>query len=169
MQRTGSREAFEIGKAASIAQALVAIPTTAIEAYKSLAGIPVVGPGLGAAAAAAAVAAGTANVNRIRSTKFQAFADGGLVQGGIAGQDSVPALLTPGEVVVPERDFRSINFNNDRQISLLTDIRSLLTDRPDNFVEETEPPAPIEVNLVLNDEILANQILELNRDNQRIA
>jgi len=112
LQRTGSREAFEIGKAASIAQALVSIPATAIEAYKSLAGIPGVGPALGAAAAAAAVAAGTANVNRIRSTQFQAFADGGLVEGGIPGQDSVPALLTPGEVVVPERDFKSLNVAN---------------------------------------------------------
>jgi len=108
LQYSGSKQAFEIGKAASIAQALVSIPSTAIKAYESLAGIPVVGPALGAAAAAAAVVAGTARVNQIRATKFQAFAQGGLVEGGIKGVDSVPALLTPGEVVVPQKNFKDI-------------------------------------------------------------
>lgn len=34
---------------------------------------------------------------------FKKFAAGGVVTGGIPGQDSVPALLTPGEVVVPNK------------------------------------------------------------------
>lgn len=33
----------------------------------------------------------------------QRFANGGVVTGGIPGQDSVPALLTPGEVVIPNK------------------------------------------------------------------
>lgn len=44
LTKSKSREAFELGKAAAIAQALISIPVTAIDAYKSLAGIPVVGP-----------------------------------------------------------------------------------------------------------------------------
>jgi chemotaxis protein histidine kinase CheA len=126
IQRTGSKEAFEIGKAASIAQALVSIPSTAIKAYESLAGIPYVGPALGAAAAAAAIAAGTARINQIRSTKFQAFADGGLVEGGIKGVDSVPAMLTPGEVVVPEKSFADLRFNNEQQVFETRAVRSTL-------------------------------------------
>ena len=106
LQRSKNREAFEIGKAAAIAQALVAIPITAIEAYKSLAGIPYVGPALGIAAAAAAVAAGTARVNEIRSQRF-AFAEGGIVP-GVGNKDTVPALLTPGEVVVPKSNFEDL-------------------------------------------------------------
>ena len=42
--------------------------TGAINAYKSMAGIPIVGPGLGVTAAAAVTAAGIANINKIKST-----------------------------------------------------------------------------------------------------
>ncbi len=39
----------------------------------------------------------------IITIKKQKFAHGGLVTGGIPGVDSVPALLTPGEAVIPKR------------------------------------------------------------------
>ena len=175
LQYTGSRQAFEIGKAAAIAQALVSIPTTAIEAYKSLAGIPVVGPGLGAAAAAAAVVAGTARVNQIKSTKFTAFADGGEVTGGIPGLDSVPALLTPGEVVAPKKNFKDLEMGNDETVSVLKSINdsietliSLQTQISETGADEAER-APIMVELTLDGEVLASRILELNQDNARIA
>ena len=102
-----NRQAFELGKAAAIAQAGIAIPLTAIEAYKSLAGIPLVGPALGIAAAAAATATGLSNIERIRSTKFTGFSEGGVVP-GVGNKDTVPALLTPNEVVVPEKNFADL-------------------------------------------------------------
>lgn len=108
LQKSGNQDAFRVGKAAAIAQAGIAIPTTAIEAYKSLAGIPIVGPALGAAAAVAAVAAGVAQLNQIKSQTFTAFEEGGVVPGNRNRIDSVPALLTPGEVVVPEKNFQEI-------------------------------------------------------------
>lgn len=37
-----------------------------------------------------------------------ALADGGLVTGGQRGKDSVPAMLMPGELVVPERNFDDV-------------------------------------------------------------
>jgi tape measure domain-containing protein len=103
LMKSKNREAFEIGKAAAIAQALVAIPATAIDAYKSLAGVPLVGPALGAAAAAAAVVAGMEQVRTIQSQRL-ALAEGGIVP-GVGNKDTVPALLTPGEVVVPKKNF----------------------------------------------------------------
>lgn len=103
LMKSKNREAFEIGKAAAIAQALVSIPATAIEAYKSLAGVPLVGPALGAAAAAAAVFAGYEQVKNIQNTRL-AMAEGGMVPGQ-GNRDTVPALLTPGEVVVPKKNF----------------------------------------------------------------
>lgn len=109
LTKSKSREAFELGKAAAIAQALISIPVTAIDAYKSLAGIPVVGPALGAIAAAAAVATGTARLNEIRSQRF-AFAEGGIVP-GVGNKDTVPALLTPGEVVIPKSNFEDLQKN----------------------------------------------------------
>jgi hypothetical protein len=65
-----SRKGFEMWKAASTAQAIVDTISSAVASYKAMAGIPYVGPYLGAAAAAAALAAGYANVRKIQSTKF---------------------------------------------------------------------------------------------------
>jgi tape measure domain-containing protein len=123
LMKSKNREAFEVGKAAAIAQALVTIPATAIEAYKSLAGIPLVGPGLGAAAAAAAVVTGMEQVRSIQSQRL-AFAEGGLVP-GVGNRDTVPALLTPGEVVVPKNNYNDLKDSfvrgavNDDQVMLL--------------------------------------------------
>ena len=67
------KKAFEIQKAVSIAQTLISTAQSAIDSYKSLSGIPVVGPALGFAASAAAVTAGLAQVKQIKDQKF----DGG--------------------------------------------------------------------------------------------
>ena len=58
----------ELGKAAAIAQTTIDTYKAAQSAYAALAGIPTVGPVLGAIAAAAAVASGIANVKKITST-----------------------------------------------------------------------------------------------------
>ena len=57
------------GKAAAIGAATISTYQSATDSYKSLAGIPIIGPALGFAAAGAAIAAGVANVKRITSTK----------------------------------------------------------------------------------------------------
>ena len=56
------------GKAAATFQATIDTVSAAISAYKAMAGIPIVGPILGALASAAALAAGYANVKKINST-----------------------------------------------------------------------------------------------------
>ena len=66
-----AKKAFEIQKAANIANATIDTYKAATGAYASLSGIPVVGPVLGAAAAAAAIAAGLVNVKNIASQKFE--------------------------------------------------------------------------------------------------
>lgn len=58
-------EGTAIGKAAAVAQTTISTYQAATSAYSALAGIPIVGPGLGIAAAAAAVASGLANVKQI--------------------------------------------------------------------------------------------------------
>lgn len=65
------KKAFEVQKAANIANAIVDTYASATSAYKSLAGIPGVGPVLGGLAAGAAIAAGLANVRAIEATTFQ--------------------------------------------------------------------------------------------------
>ena len=77
LMQSENKRMFEIGKAAAVSQAVIDTIASAQAAYKSLAGVPVVGPALGAAAAGAAVLAGVARVGQINSTSF--------------GQKSVPA------------------------------------------------------------------------------
>lgn len=88
-QDKDTERGFKLWKASAMAQGYVDTFSAAIGAYKSMVGIPVVGPGLAVAAAAAAMAAGIANIARISATKFEKKATGGLltgpshVQGGI--------------------------------------------------------------------------------------
>jgi len=104
LQKSGNSKIAAIGKAAAVAQALVNTYQAANAAYAAMAGIPYVGPALGAAAAAAAVVAGLANVAQIRATPTGGYMDGGLVQGaGGSRTDSILAgnkKLSNGEFVV---------------------------------------------------------------------
>ena len=83
----------------AIKQISAAAATAAAEAFKSQAGIPIVGPLIGAATAGIVFAAVSAFKSR--------FAMGGLVTGGIPGQDSVPALLQRGERVLNPQQARA--------------------------------------------------------------
>ena len=85
MMNSENRKAFEMGKAAATANAVIDTYRAATGAYAAMAGIPVVGPALGAAAAAAAVVAGMANVQSIQSASFG---------GGGGGRGAVPASVT---------------------------------------------------------------------------
>lgn len=93
LRNSHSKKAFEVGKAAALAQAGMNTFLAATAAYSSLAGIPLVGPVLGAAAAAAAIAAGVVNMQKISSQKFE----GGQ---GDEGMDTVPQALTGKSFVV---------------------------------------------------------------------
>lgn len=92
--KTAFGEASATYKAFAIAQATIATYTSAIEAYKSTAAIPVVGPFLAPVAAATAVAAGLANIAKIRSAREQ----GGQLS---AGQASTIAERGKPEVIMP--------------------------------------------------------------------
>jgi len=116
---------FEKQKKVQIANAIIGTIQGAVQAFTSLASIPVVGPVLGGIAAAAALVAGYANVQKIKDTQYEGagagaggsggggagaappppppsmFAEGGLVTGpGTAVSDSIPARLSNGESVI---------------------------------------------------------------------
>lgn len=71
-------------KALAIAETTISTLTGAIDAYKSMSGIPYVGPVLGAIAAAAVTAAGIANIAKIKSTNTSG-----------SGSSSIAAPATP--------------------------------------------------------------------------
>jgi hypothetical protein len=93
--RKQQKIAFDIQKAANIANATIDTYKAAQAAYASLSGVPVIGPVLGAAAAGAAVTAGLINVKKIASTKFDSGGGGGgggsEGGGGGGGGGSAPA------------------------------------------------------------------------------
>jgi hypothetical protein len=70
------KKAFERSKKIQAAQALISTYESAVQAYKSLSGIPLVGPVLGGLAAVAAVKAGLNNVQKIKAQTFQGSGGG---------------------------------------------------------------------------------------------
>lgn len=106
MQQSKNNTLKSIGKAAGLTQLGIETAQTAMSAYSAMAGIPIVGPALGAAAAAAVIAYGAE-----RASAILAANEGGMVPnipGAIRGTDSVPASLTPGELVVPAQNFEEV-------------------------------------------------------------
>lgn len=85
LQNHHNKRIAKVGQVAAIAQATMDTYASAVSSYKAMAGIPIVGPALGAAAAAAAVIAGLENVRRIKSTPVGT----GYMQGGYTGGSSV--------------------------------------------------------------------------------
>jgi hypothetical protein len=108
------------GKAIAIAGTTIDTYQSATKAYKSLVGIPIVGPALAAVAAGVAIAGGLMNVKKILSVQVPTgagsggsgggaaprpsaskFASGGYVSGAGTGvSDSIPAMLSNGESVI---------------------------------------------------------------------
>lgn len=87
-------EESKVGKGFATAQALIDTYSAANSAYSAMAGIPVVGPALGAAAAAAAIAAGIANVKKIWEVDETSGASASSASASIA----VPAALNTAPV-----------------------------------------------------------------------
>jgi len=90
--RKSAEKAFKIQKGVQIATAGIDTFKSATAAFSSLAGIPVVGPALGAAAAAAAVAAGLLNIKKIAATKFDPGGGGGAP--GAPAKPNMPEVPT---------------------------------------------------------------------------
>jgi hypothetical protein len=81
-----------LGKAASIAETAIHTYQSATAAYKSMAGIPIVGPVLGGIAAAAAIKSGLDNVKRITAIQVPGSKGGGV---SVSTPVGVAAPLAP--------------------------------------------------------------------------
>ena len=114
-----NKKAFAAYKAFAIAQTLIDTYASAQSAFKSLVGIPIVGPALAFSAAAAAVAAGIARVNAIKSQTYSGRQMGGPVGAGqtyLVGEAGPELFQAPpgGGTIVPNSGFGgevNINFN----------------------------------------------------------
>ena len=92
------------GKAFAVAKATIDTYQSAVSAYKSLAGIPVIGPALGAIAAAAAVASGIATVKKIIQVQVPnapAATGGNVTQSTPAGPGERPTIVANASSSAP--------------------------------------------------------------------
>ncbi|MDR1461448.1 MAG: hypothetical protein LBI78_07375 [Campylobacteraceae bacterium] len=124
-----SKKAFELNKAVSIAETVISTYQAAQSSYSAMAGIPYVGPALGAAAAAAAIASGMMRVNAIKSQQFK----GGGSAGGDPGASALAASAPVAAGAQPERQVANISlvgdmFGRNQVIGLMESMNELMAD-----------------------------------------
>tara|TARA_R110000787_G_scaffold60995_1_gene138372 strand:+ start:3685 stop:5601 length:1917 start_codon:yes stop_codon:yes gene_type:complete len=100
------------GKAAAIAATTISTFQSAQDSYKSLAGIPIIGPALGFAAATAAGIAGLMNVKKIIATKQPTI---GGISVPSSGGGSLPSLPSPPTPSPPS--FTSVGSSGTNQLA----------------------------------------------------
>ncbi|MWP63113.1 tape measure protein [Gilliamella sp. Pas-s25] len=178
MQNSNNATMARIGKAAAIAQAVINTYQAANAAYAAMAGIPYVGPALGATAAAAAIAAGMANVAAIRSQPT------GFMTGGYTGdiaRDQIAGVVHGQEFVMNAAATQRIGVSNLEALQR-GDMSGL--QRPqvvNNYSHSTtQDSAPQTVSPIINIALVSDhesaeewlstqegvkQIMQINRDN----
>lgn len=121
-QNSKNSEMAAIGKASAIASTTISTYQGAQSAAASLAGIPIVGPELAIAAAAAFIAGGLARVAAIEGVPLATGIDS---VPGIGNEDNFPAVLKPGERVVPtetNQDLKKFISGDSPMVALLKSI-----------------------------------------------
>ena len=103
LQNSSSKELKAVGKAAAIADITYKTAQSAMNIFTGFSAIPFVGPAMGVAGAAVAIAYGAEQIGKVVAAQ-----DGGIVPGFNMGGDSTPAILQPGELVVPRANFSEV-------------------------------------------------------------
>lgn len=104
-EKEGTRRKYaKIKKGIDITQAIIATASSAIQAFSSMAAIPIVGPALGAVAAAAAAAFGAVQVGLISSTPL---AKGGNLNGDISNVQDGSIPSGAGVIMGPSHQSKS--------------------------------------------------------------
>jgi TP901 family phage tail tape measure protein len=99
-----------------------------------------------------------------KTQRFLGFNDGGIVKAqngflvpGTGARDKVPILASPGEIVLP--------------VSASRDFKSVVSEISKQSVGGSSPAGDqnIMVQLTIGEDVLAEQILRINQDNQRVS
>ena len=100
LNRSHNNVLKSIGKVAAVANIIIKTAQSAMNIYAGFSQIPIIGHALGIAGAAAAIAFGGEQIARVNSAN-----QGGQIR-AVAGNrpntDSVPSMLTPGELIIPK-------------------------------------------------------------------
>jgi hypothetical protein len=105
------------GKAAAIAAATISTFQSATDSYKSLAGIPIIGPALGFAAAGAAVVSGFAQVKSITKTKVPTLAGKTAPSGGSGATPTAPSLGAAPTIPSLPPGFNAVGSSDTNQLA----------------------------------------------------
>lgn len=140
LEKNGITQFKALRKATVLADLALALATEPAEAFsKTSAAFPFpIGPALGAAHAALLVVQLTS-----AASKAAGFNQGGPVTGGIPGRDSVPAMLSPGELIVP-----AVNY--DEAVGAVADARN---------GDDEGGPMEFHVTVELNGEAVGRAVL----------
>jgi hypothetical protein len=113
--KKAQKTAFNIQKAANIAQTTIDTYTSAMSAYKSALAVPVIGVGLAPIAAAGAVAAGLMNIKKIAASKFEG-GETPSASGGVGGGVTAPTMSAPQFNVVGQSGVNQLATLNQQPI-----------------------------------------------------
>ena len=105
------KKGFAMWKTLAIGQAMIDTYASATAAYKAMAGIPIVGPGLAITAAAAAIGAGLANVAAIQATEPPKAETGGLLVGKSHNEGGIIIEAEGDEYITAKDRVRALGRN----------------------------------------------------------
>ena len=133
MSKSKNKDLANIGKAAAMYQIAVDTPRAAMAAYAALAGIPLVGPGLGLAAAAAVVAYGAERMADVQG------AEASFATGTPYVPNDMVANIHKGEAIIPAKynPFTG-NGNTDTNNITVNFYGDIMDTVPDNLAERIE-------------------------------
>jgi hypothetical protein len=114
--KKAQRTAFNIQKAANIASTTIDTYTSAMAAYKSAVGIPVVGPVMAPIAAAGAVAVGLMNIKKIAASQFESATPPSDDTGGGGGGATAPTMSAPQFNVVGQSGVNQLASLNQQPV-----------------------------------------------------
>ena len=126
-------KAFKANKAVQYANTVVNTATAAMSAYSAMAGIPIIGPALGAIAAAAAVAAGAIQIKTIAAQEPEDIS-GGSSGGASTGDGGAATTPTIDVNALLNADQESQNLNSD----YYTDLQASKTQEQKVYVVESD-------------------------------
>jgi len=147
------RQSFEASKRLQMATIQMQMAQGLISAVTAgamlAATVPVVGgilgPALGLMLSGMVLSAGMSSLQAVSSSQYQpppaaAFAEGGMITGGVPNMDSVNVRMMPGELVVPTKNFEEVvgAVRNDRQGGsiVISGNNFYGIDSPESFVEQ---------------------------------
>ena len=107
LQQAGVKEAGTLLKGLALAEMALKLATEPPAAFSKT--FATFGYPLGAVLAPLAFAATAAQIVSAQGAVSRVgFREGGIAQGGLPGLDSIPAMLAPGEVIIPEHNFEDL-------------------------------------------------------------